>query len=301
MKRRLFIKKSALATYTLGVASSSLLHGKPGIKNNISTFPVQEAVRVAVIQQDGNPGKVNENREKALTSAEEALDRNADVILFHEELLVGYVENLRELAEPLNGPTTQAFIKLLQGNDTLIIYGLTEIDGDDLYISAPVVSSKGVIANYHKTHLWWNANGLRHEPTFYKEGDKLVTFDIKGYKSGIMICYDGDFPEMTRSYANLGCTMLFWMNNRGSRGHAEVQDLAYRNSMIIPTACCCGLNENGYQCEGGSNITGAKGELIEEIWNQEGMIISDVYPGEVKELRKKNPWFTGQRPDVYHY
>jgi (R)-amidase len=258
-------------------------------------------VRVAVVQQDGNPGNVEENREKALKSAQEALNKKADVILFHEEMLVGYVKNLRDLAEPVEGPTSRAFQKLLHGSNALIIYGLTEIDQDDLYISAPVVSSDGVMANYRKTHLWWNAEGLRHEPTFYKPGEKLVTFDVKGYKSGVMICYDGDFPEMTRSYANLGCTMLFWMNNRGSRGYAEVKDLAYRNSMIIPTACCCGLNETGYRCEGGSNITGAKGELIDEIWNEEGIIMADLYPGTVSKLREKNPWFKGLRPEVYQY
>lgn len=301
MKRRSFIKKGAIATYTFGIGLNTNVKGKSELPDTHSEHPTGEKVRVAVIQQDGNPGKVDINRAKALKSAKEALNKNADVILFHEELLVGYVENLRELAEPVNGPTTTAFQELLQGSDALIIYGLTEKDGDDLYISAPVVSSKGVLANYHKTHLWWDAEGLRHEPTFYKAGNRLVTFDVKGYKSGIMICYDGDFPEMTRSYANLGCSMLFWMNNRGSRGHAEVKDLAWRNSMIIPAACCCGLNELGYKCEGGSNITGAKGELIEEIWNKEGIIIADVYPGEVPELRKKNPWFTGMRSDVYHY
>jgi predicted amidohydrolase len=301
MKRRSFIKKGAIATYTLGIASNTILKGKSELHDKHHEPSTGEKVRVAVIQQDGNPGKVDINRAKALKSAKEALNKNADVILFHEELLVGYVENLRELAEPVNGPTTTAFQELLHGSDALIIYGLTEKDGDDLYISAPVVSSKGVLANYHKTHLWWDAEGLRHEPTFYKAGNRLVTFDVKGYKSGIMICYDGDFPEMTRSYANLGCTMLFWMNNRGSRGHDEVKDLAWRNSMIIPAACCCGLNELGYQCEGGSNITGAKGELIEEIWEKEGIIIADVYPGDVPELRKKNPFFTGMRSDVYHY
>jgi (R)-amidase len=216
-------------------------------------------------------------------------------------LLVGYVNNLRDLAEPVNGPTTRAFQKLLKGKDALIIYGLTEKDGNDFYISAPVVSEKSILANYRKTHLWWNDEGLRHEPTFYKPGNKLVTFNVKGHKSGVMICYDGDFPEMTRSYANLGCSMLFWLNNRGSRGHNEVKDLAYRNSMIIPTACCCGLNERGYSCRGGSNITGAKGELIEEIWDEEGIIYADVSPGDVAEIRKKNPWYTGLRPDVYQY
>jgi (R)-amidase len=301
MKRRSFIKNSALATYTLGTVGNSVVYGNPGA-NAIQDSPSNgEKVRIAVIQQDGNPGQVQVNLEKALKFAEEALNKNADVILFHEELLVGYVENALDLAEPINGPTSQAFQELLQGTDTLIIYGLTEKDKDNYYISAPVISSNGVLVNYRKTHLWWNAEGLRHEPTFYKPGNRLVTFDVKGYKSGIMICYDGDFPEMTRSYANLGCTMLFWINNRGSRGHDEVKDLAYRNSMIIPAACCCGLNETGYKCPGGSNITGARGELIDEIWDKEGVILADVYPGEVPKIREKNPWFIGLRPDVYHY
>jgi predicted amidohydrolase len=288
MKRRSFVKKSVLATYALG---------------NIGMIGTSdmEKVRIAVVQQDGNPGQVTANLEKALHFAEEALNQNADVILFHEELLVAYVDNARELAEPVDGPTSKAFQKLLRGTDALVIYGLTEKDHDDYYISAPIVSADGVIDNYRKTHLWWKAEGLRHEPTFYKPGNRLVTFDVKGYKSGIMICYDGDFPEMTRSYANLGCSMLFWMNNRGSRGHEEVKDLAYRNSMIIPTACCCGLNELGDKCKGGSNITGAKGELIKDIWNKEGIIIGDVNPGEVSQIRDKNPWFTGLRPDLYKY
>ncbi len=300
MKRRSFFKKSLLATYALGSLEDSMVFGKLGLMEKSGSTDT-EKVRIAVVQQDGNPGQVSTNLKKALHSAEEALKQNADVILFHEELLVAYVKNARELAEPVNGPTSKAFQKLLQGSDALVIYGLTEKDNDEYYISAPIVSANGVIDNYRKTHLWWKAEGLRHEPTFYKPGNRLVTFDVKGYKSGIMICYDGDFPEMTRSYANLGCTMLFWMNNRGSRGHEEVKDLAYRNSMIIPTACCCGKNELGYKCEGGSNITGAKGELITEIWDKEGLILADVNPAEVSQIREKNPWFTGLRPDLYKY
>jgi predicted amidohydrolase len=301
MKRRSFVKKSVLATYALGAAGNSILAGNHEVHENTGSPGDGEKVRIAVIQQDGNPGQVSANLKKALRSAEKALDQDADVILFHEELLIGYAENALELAEPVNGPASKAFQELLQGTDALIIYGLTERDHSDYFISAPIVSASGVIDNYRKTHLWWKAEGLRHEPTFYKPGNRLVTFNVKGYKCGIMICYDGDFPEMTRSYANLGCKMLFWMNNRGSRGHTEVKDLAYRNSMIIPTACCCGLNELGYKCEGGSNITGAKGELIEEIWDKEGLIISDVNPGEVPKIREENPWFTGLNPDVYHY
>jgi len=307
MKRRSFLRGAAIGTVSLGTFGRSLAT-KNLPTTSILKMPEQEQqtgtrpVRIAIVQQDSNPGQVEENRKKALQYAAEALEQKADVILFHEELLVGYVENVRELAEPLEGPTTRAFQELLKGTDARIIYGLTEREGDDYYISAPIVSGNGVVANYHKTHLFWKGpGGLRHEPTFYKPGNKLVTFDIKGFKSGIMICYDGGFPEMTRSYANLGCSMLFWMNHRRSRGHEEVQNLALTNSIIMPTSCCCGIDERGAVCPGGSHITGAKGELISELWDKEGIVISDVYPEHVEQLREQNHRYTGLRPEIYYY
>jgi (R)-amidase len=301
MKRRKFVKNSMLITYAFSNIDKSGINVRPTNITETRKSLGSEKIRLAVVQQDGNPGQVESNRIKAIEYAEEALNQNADVILFHEELLVGYVDNVHKLAENVNGPTSTAFQKLLQGTNSLIIYGLTEKDNNEYYISAPVVSASGVIANYRKTHLWWDAEGLRNEPSFYKPGNKLITFDVKGFKSGIMICYDGDFPEMARSYANLGCYMLFWLNNRGSRGYDEVKDLAYRNSIIIPTACCCGLNEMGNLCRGGSNITDANGELIEELWEREGIIFGDVYPGDVPKIRAKNPWYQGMRPDLYYY
>jgi predicted amidohydrolase len=258
------------------------------------------SLRVAVVQQKGNPGHPDENRAKALDFAARALAQNADVILFHEELLVGYSPHLRQLAEPVDGPTTRAFQKLLSGTESLIVYGLTEREGEAYYISAPVVSAQGVIANYRKTHLWWKAEGLRHEPTYYRSGERLVTFDARGVKCGIMICYDGDFPEMARAYANLGCAVLFWMNNRGSRGHAEVKDLAYRNSMIVAASCCCGRDERGLACRGGSNVTDADGALLAEIWDREGIIFADVSPSRALQMRAENPWYRGQRPELYY-
>ena len=47
-------------------------------------------MRIAVAQQNGNPGQPEENREKAIGFLLPALDLGADVILFHEEMLVGY-------------------------------------------------------------------------------------------------------------------------------------------------------------------------------------------------------------------
>jgi predicted amidohydrolase len=38
-----------------------------------------------------------------------------------------------------------------------------------------------------------------------------------------------------------------------------------------------------------------------EIWDKEGIILADVFPGRVAEMRKANPWYTGLRPELYHY
>ena len=256
-------------------------------------------VRIAVVQQESVPGDVEGNRRKALGYAGEALGHGADIVLFHEELLVGYVENLRELAEEVDGPTTRAFQALLEGSEARILYGLTEREGDACYIAATLVGRQGVLANYRKTHLWWADAGPRHEPSHYLPGNALVTFELKGYRSGVMICYDGDFPEMTRSYAHLGCAMLFWMNNRESRGHQEVRRLAETNSMIMATSCSCGKDERGVWCPGGGNITDLDGTLLCELWDREGILYADVDPARVSEARARNPWFTGQRRDLY--
>lgn len=257
-------------------------------------------MRIAVVQQEHNPGRVEENRRKALGFAGQALDMGADIVLFHEELLIGYHPDAASLAESLYGKTTLAFQTLLSGCDAAIVYGLTERDGDRLYISAPVVREEGICANYRKTHLWWNAQGIRDETALITPGDSLVTFRHAGAKIGLMICYDGDFPEMFRAYARMGCDAVLWLNNRGSRGHLDGPvDAARRNSLIVASACCCGIDEAGNRCPGLSNIVDSDGMLFAEKDGCEGIICADVDVEKARRLRKENPWFRGLRPELY--
>ena len=104
---------------------------------------------------------------------------------------------------------------------------------------------------------------------------------------------------MARAYANHGCVMLFWLNNRGSRDHSEVYPLVRANTIIMATSCCSGQNEAGHACRGGSNITDKDGSLLGEIVGREGIIYADVEPNTVLESRQRNPWFQGQRQDLY--
>ena len=256
-------------------------------------------IRIAVAQMETFPGDVERNRSTAMALAGDGIRQQADIILFPEGMITGYCDRFEDLAEPADGPTAEAFRSLLRGSSTLVLFGLVEREGSQFYEAAVLVGAQGILAHYRKTHLWWAATGVRNELEHLAPGDKLVTFDVKGHKCGVMICYDGDFPEMTRSYANLGCSMLFWMNMRHQRGYDEVKDLAGRNSMIMAVSCGCGKNEVGEVCPGGSNITDRDGKLLAEIWNREGVIVADVDPAGVAQARKANAWYTGRRPDLY--
>jgi len=285
-----------------GLGAMALTPANMGMRPLVSTESTAVShgkLSIAVVQMETIPGAVETNRTKALRYATEALTHHPDLILFHEECLVGYTANYRDLAEHQDGSSSKAFQSLLSGTDSHILWGLTEKAGDKTFIAANLVNAHGVQANYRKAHLWWDGQGLRDETKFYTAGNELVTFDIKGHKCGVMICYDGDFPEMTRCYANLGCGVLFWLNNRPSRGHDEVKDLAWRNSMIMPTACCTGKDETSTNCAGGSNITNHNGDLITEIWNKEGILYADIDPAAAILARADNPWYRGRRPELY--
>jgi len=64
-------------------------------------------MKVACVQQAHNTGNVEENRAKAVRFAKEALECGAEIILFHEELLIGYDNRMKELAEPVHTFNTQ--------------------------------------------------------------------------------------------------------------------------------------------------------------------------------------------------
>ena len=49
----------------------------------------------------------------------------------------------------------------------------------------------------------------------------------------------------------------------------------------------------------GSNITDADGSPLSELWDEEAIIVEDVCPEKALDMRTKNPWYSGQRTDLY--
>ena len=142
--------------------------------------------------------------------SQEAAEEGADVITFHECSITGYSfarkldkSQMLELAEFVpDGPSIKRLIQIARKNKIIILAGLFEKDKEDrIYKSYVCVDGDGLKANYHKLHPFINPH--------IEPGSKYCVFDLKGWKCGILICYDNNIVENVRATCLLGAEIIF--------------------------------------------------------------------------------------------
>ena len=164
--------------------------------------------RIAVQQLAPGLGDLDHNRALALRAIREALDAGAEVVVLPELITSGYVfSSPEEAARAAIAPDHELLREWAAEAaraDAVIVGGFCE-RGDDgrLYNSAAVVDASGLRAVYRKLHLW--------------DGEKLLftpgsapppVLDTRVGRVGVVICYDLEFPELTRWVALSGAQLL---------------------------------------------------------------------------------------------
>ncbi|MEX0906680.1 MAG: nitrilase family protein [Balneolaceae bacterium] len=167
-----------------------------------------KTLHIAVAQFEPRDGdkEYNLSRIEELTSR--AKDAGAEVISFHELSITAYtfIKNLdrpqlEDLAEPVPGPGTEKLVQISEKYDIPILAGLVESDDDNLYNTYICVDKTGVIAKYRKIHPFISS--------FMSPGTEYMVFDLKGWKCGILICYDNNVIENPRATTLLGAEVIF--------------------------------------------------------------------------------------------
>ena len=83
--------------------------------------------------------------------------------------------------------------------------GFPERDGSNVYNAVVVVGADGtVLARYRKTHLFGDVD----REQFSEGGIEPPIFEIDGFKIGLLICYDVEFPENVRALALQGADFV---------------------------------------------------------------------------------------------
>src|SRR3954447_153230 len=152
------------------------------------------------------------NRERSVRAIAEAIDAGADVVVLPELVTSGYVfESTDEAAgvaiTPRHAASTAGGAQGAPGaarGPAVVVGGFCE-QGDDglLHNSAAVVDGSGVLGVYRKTHLW------DREKLFFQAGAQPPrVFDTPAGRIGVLVCYDLEFPELTRLLALAGAELI---------------------------------------------------------------------------------------------
>lgn len=204
-------------------------------------------MKIALVQQRATEDREG-NRRRGLEAVEEAARQGARMIGFAELAFDPFYPQVpagphaRELAEPVPGPTTEAFCSLARKHGVVIVVNLYERAGENTYDASPVIDADGSLLGVTRMVHITEYKGF-HEQGYYDPGDRgAPAYRTAHGDIGVAICYDRHYPEYMRALALAGARLVF-VPQAGALGEwpeglfeAEMRVAAFQNGYF--TALC---------------------------------------------------------------
>jgi predicted amidohydrolase len=236
--------------------------------------------KIACVQMDVAIGDINANREKIIDRLRAAADGGAQLVIFPECALTGYcfdsLEEAAPFAEPINGPSSDAFAKACRETGVHAVIGFIEKGGSNFYNAAMVLGPSGVVGSYRKVHL-----PFLGVDRFLTPGDRpFAILELPFGRVGVNICYDASFPEAARALKLLGAELILLPTNwpTGAWRTAEfiINARACENHVNFAAVNRCGV-ERGWEFIGRSKVVDHNGDTIAEAAREgEEMLVVEI-------------------------
>ena len=256
-------------------------------------------VNVSIVQMDIVLGDPERNRQRAVNFIKEAAGRGSKVVVLPELWTTGYsLENVHELAEPMNGITITELLDICLKREIYVIGSIAELRGGRIYNSATILGPEGIVGSYSKAHLF----RLMNEHEYFTPGDSCDVFQTSLGKVGLMICYDIRFPELARKIALNGAQILFvpaeWPYPRISHWESLLKARAIENQMFVVASNRVGSDKKNIFF-GHSMVLDPMGEAIVRAGDTELILTCELNMNLIDKTRTLIPCFEDRRPDLY--
>jgi 5-aminopentanamidase len=170
-------------------------------------------IRVAGVQMNPKLADVAGNVHRCLEHLDIAAEAGAQLVVFPEAALTGYVfrslEEAIPVTEPIPGPSTDVVARACRRLNVHAVVGLLEKDGEDYYNASALIGPDGLIGKYRKLHLPYLG-----VDRFVRPGNLAPKVHETALgRIGLSICYDLDFPEYPRVLALMGAQLIVTITN----------------------------------------------------------------------------------------
>lgn len=209
-----------------------------------------------------------------------------DLVICPELFLSGYNvgDQVRRLAEPQDGSFAQAAAALAKKHGSALLYGYPELAGNIVYNAAMCIGAEGKVLAHHRKLALPNA----FERSNFALGDSHTIFDLRGWKIGILVCYDVEFPEAVRGCASRGAHFVAVPTALKSRwgfvARNVVPTRAFENGIFVAYANYCG-REGDFEYLGESRFVSPTGSIISAD-DQEALLAADLAAADITQARR---------------
>lgn len=264
---------------------------------------------IALAQINTRLGDVDANLEKHIQLAEEARSSGADLLVFPELSLTGYV--LQDLASTVAHRPSQEDrvfkeLRKLSKSLDLVVGFVNEDQRHRFFVASAYLSGGEVLHVHHKVYL--PTYGLFDEGRFFAWGDHIRAFDTRFGRAGILICED--FWHASPPYLLWldGADLFLFTSASPGRGlNAEGQlasarwvehiNRAYASLFTTFVAHTNRVGfEDGLNFWGGSTLFDPDGELLAcGPYHEEALTLAEIDLNQLHRTRARLPLLRDER------
>lgn len=266
---------------------------------------------VALAQINTKLGDVEANLEKHIALAGQAWKVGAELIIFPELSLTGYV--LQDLASAVARPASSKdpiFRKLLDASREIdMVVGFVEEDPRYRFYIASAYLANGKIIHVHRK-VYPPTYGIFDERRYFAAGDTFRAFDTRFGRVGILICEDFWHASSPYTLWMDGADILIFTSASPGRGVTE-EVLGSAQWVETVTKTYAGLfttfvlHANRVGFEDGLNFWGTStafdpdGKLLAQAqFDEEGITLATLDLAQLRRTRARLPLLRDERPEI---
>jgi len=267
---------------------------------------MKERITLALAQISSKREDKKDNLKKIEELTIKAKEQSADLVIFPELCLTGYVvrDQLYELAETIPGPSTKQIEAIARKTGMHIIFGMPELSEKTkatMFNTSVFVGPRGIIGKYHKMYL--PTHSVFEEKRYFRPGYQTASFTTALGGIGLCICYDLFFPEVTRLTRLEGAKLIVCISASPSvrRSYFEILTAAraLENTAYLAYVNLVGV-EDGLQFWGGSRLVSPTGDIVAKAkYDEEDFVLCEVDFNEMRPAEAFIPTLRDLRPELF--
>ncbi|MBC8370255.1 MAG: carbon-nitrogen hydrolase [Planctomycetes bacterium] len=267
--------------------------------------------RIALCQTNPKLGVVADNVIAHHLWLDKCIERGADVAVFPELSLTGYIlrDLTTEIALTLDSPEINELVK--RSTEISFSFGFVEHSRDHRFFNSTLFAEDGVIKHVHrKVHL--PDYGIFEEGRYFAAGNNFTTFDSKHGRFGFLICEDAWHLSSAWLHFLQGADAILIPVASPSRGieteEAQLvsqqswQELCAAQAKFLQTwvvRCNRVGYEDGVLFDGESAINSPFGEVVAAAHqSNEDLIVFELNCDSLKRARVDTPLLRDAKADV---